>query len=161
MSISSGFIKTSQKFLSFNSFLRLYLAFLVSAKTQDIASDCDPPASPVKRELRTRRQTGDSEICVNENSKSPRELRCSSINVKEGPKEIGVVRNLSKTAKAGSITERVKAEINSYILTSKLVVDLVNFDQRNLGREYFHRWSIALVIHVDFYTNYFHWEYLL
>lgn len=94
----------------------------LTSKTQDIASDCDPPASPVKRELRTRRQTGDSEICVNENSISPRELRCSSINVKEGPKEIGVVRNLSKTAKAGSITERVKAEINSYILTSKLVV---------------------------------------
>lgn len=82
----------------------------------------ETPSSPSKRELRTRRNTGEFDSLTSESSRSPRDLRSSSISVKDEPKEAAVIRNLSKTSKAASVTERVKAELNSYILNSKLVV---------------------------------------
>ncbi|CAG2249068.1 JADE3 [Mytilus edulis] len=94
----------------------------LETKAYDEEEDFDPSVSPIKRELRTRRQTCDADMFANENSKSPRELRSASISIKDEPKEINVIRNLSKSSKAGNVTDRVKAELNNYILGSKLVV---------------------------------------
>lgn len=89
---------------------------------QEVEELEETPSSLSKRELRTRRNTGELDSVTSEFSRSPRELRSSSISVKEDLKEVSVIKNLSKTSKAASVSERVKAELNSYILNSKLVV---------------------------------------